>query len=246
MAPPKMDSEKKEEEGRKRWGSIGNFFKPTKKKVFNLNNAVELTDEIQIQSPDPEASIVGQRVDLAPISEEGEELVCVEGCRKFCGGYSPEVKDIYQQFPFQLLTAMETIVFANNSFHHVDCMKSNYVLQNHTAGDCVNAVCSTLSTNSDMKSIISRSSQPFEQLATYNNRYLNHQQLANKCMSYHQEMRKSRLNIMNMHHKLNRLGRTLDIHQRFMLNISQNRGCMNLLWSFCEIKEAYSIPLAKF
>ena len=86
----------------------------------------------------------------------------------------------------------------------------------------VNAVCSTLSTNSDMKSIISCSSQPFEQLATYNNRYLNHQQLVNKCMSYHQEMCKSRVNIMNMHCKLNRLGTTLDMHQRFLLSISQN------------------------
>ena len=54
------------------------------------------------------------------------------------------------------------------------------------------------------------------------NKNLNHAQLTSKCSNYFQELRKSRLEIMNLQGKVNRIGETLSMHQRFLVSISQN------------------------
>ena len=52
-----------------------------------------------------------------------------------------------------------------------------------------------------MKSIISRSSLSFKDLTTCHNQYLNHHQLTEKSNNYFQNMRTSRLHVMNMQGK---------------------------------------------
>ena len=142
---------------------------------------------------------------------------------KYCVGWQPQGTDLFEQFPFQLLPTMKSVVFSNSSFHHVECMQNNYMLKDVAVEDNqVNVVCLRLQEDSNVKSIMKRSTEPFKQLATYNNRFLNHRQLSNKCTSYRKELQKSQLDTMNMHRKLNRLGSTLDMHQRFLLCISQN------------------------
>ena len=74
----------------------------------------------------------------------------------------------------------------------------------------------------EFKCEISRSALPVEEMATHNNCFLNYKQLSMKCNTHHQEMRKSRLEILSLQCKLNKLGKTLDMHQRFLLNISNN------------------------
>ena len=86
----------------------------------------------------------------------------------------------------------------------------------------VNIICSNIAENSTMKSILHRSSQGFDELKTFNNKYLTHQQLSRKCNSYHAELNKSKLQIFHMQRKLNKLGSTLDMHQRFLLSVSQH------------------------
>ena len=59
-------------------------------------------------------------------------------------------------------------------------------------------------------------------MATHNNHSLNYKQLSIKCNTHHQEMRKSRREILSLQGKLNKLGKTLYMHQKFLLNISNN------------------------
>ena len=99
------------------------------------------------------------------------------------------------QFPFQLMPSMENILFENNAFHHLDCKKSHYLLKDET--NYVNIICSNIAEHSTMKSILNRSSQGFDELKTFNNKYLTHQQLS-RCNSYHVELNKSKLQIFHM------------------------------------------------
>ena len=204
---------------------------------------VEVRKEIDIQTDDAlihdevsqgaSVSIRSENGDISIadtiISDNDDDVLVIkasDNVNKYCLGWQPPgISDLFEQFPFQLLPAMKTVVFSNNSFHHVECMQNNYMLQNVAVDDelnQVNVVCLSLNANSNVKSIMNRSTEPFNQLATYNNRFLNHRQLSNKCTSYRKELQKSQLDNMNMHRKLNRLGSTLDMHQRFLLCISQN------------------------
>ena len=110
-----------------------------------------------------------------------------------------------EQFPFQLLPTLDYFVFEYESFHHIDCKKGNYLLQK-TSEDQTNIMCSKLEENSTFKTIIDRSLLPFEDLRDYNNRYLNYKQLSSKSTFYHQELRRSRLDVMDLRGKVNRLG----------------------------------------
>ena len=123
---------------------------------------------------------------------------------KYCQGFKPFMKNIFEQFPFQLIPSLGDVVFEHESFHHIKCKNVNYVLP-RSQTHC-NIVCANLADNPTMKSIISRSSLSFKDLTTYHNQYLNHHQLTEKSNNYFQKMRTSRLHIMNMQGKINRLG----------------------------------------
>ena len=101
----------------------------------------------------------------------------------------------------------------------MDCKNLNYVLPNYQAS--VNSSCYALKDNKKFQAIVDRSVLPFRELQSYNNRFLNHIQLSSKSNNYRLELRKSRLEIMNLHGKINRLGETLDMHQRFLVCISE-------------------------
>ena len=236
--PERKKREQKQNEkvaGKKRkgpiTGPINNFFKPTKKATLPDNSArLKDVDPLMVDSADTDTTLELDLISPGPIRVDSvedtavEEVICVSATRNFCKGYSPN-DEVYELFPFQLLPTMKTKVFKNNSFHHVDCMKHNYVLQNQSTGDSgdeTNTMCARLSDESNLKTIVERSVKPFQELATFNNRFLNHRQLSNKCVSYRQDLRNLRLDNMNMVRKINRLGRTLDMHQRFMLSISQH------------------------
>ena len=141
----------------------------------------------------------------------------------YCKGYKPiEINNIYEYFPFQILkNSTLDIVFNHDTFHHADCKRNNYVLQEIDA-ETSNKKCSELEFDSNMRSIINRSIQPVEKLMTTNTVFLNYHQLAHKCSIYYERLRKSYTDNFNKSKKLDRLGITLDMHQRFLINIANH------------------------
>ena len=83
-------------------------------------------------------------------------------------------------------------------------------------------MCSQLEYSKAFKSMVNKMDLTNEELKCMNNRFLNYHQLSNKCTLYYSEIRKSRLDNFTLIRKLNKLGCSLDMHQRFLISISDN------------------------
>ena len=202
--------------------TMDKFFTP-KKKCVNENDDIQV-----VKDSDRGKSVLAESAITVNEDNQDSELALTatsttipeDDSLKYCQGLKPFMKNIFEQFPFQLIPSLDDVVFEHESFHHTKCKNVNYVLPRSQTRS--NIVCANLADNPITKSIISRSSLSFKDLTTYHNQYLNHQQLTEKSNNYFQNMQTSRLHIMNMQGKINRLGETLDMHQRFLLNIAQH------------------------
>ena len=160
---------------------------------------------------------------VADVSQAVDGDVEIIGEKRYCEGYVPPSisGNVYELFPFQLLPSLEFVVFASESFHHAECKKINFVLSSDVSGNS-NILCRELGQNKQFSAIVDRSTSSFQDLQTYNNKFLNFQQLSSKSTFYYNEFRRSRLDIMKLNGKICRLGKSLDMHDRFLTCVSQN------------------------
>ena len=165
-------------------------------------------------SPD---RVVLDEEDLTVISDEDES-----NDRGYCAGITPTVMqdDVFNLFPFQLLPDLKVVVFSDHAIHHIECKKRNYVLPE--GSDVTNSLCSELLNLAPVQNIIQRSTLKFDDMKDYNNKYFNHKQLSDKSNHYYSELNRSRLEVMRLRSRINKVGETVSMHQRFLLQIANN------------------------
>ena len=49
-----------------------------------------------------------------------------------CEGYVPDITELFQNFPFQLLPSLPHVALCGTSFHHQNCMNGQFPLQTTT------------------------------------------------------------------------------------------------------------------
>ena len=161
--------------------------------------------------------VLSYEEDLTVISDEDES-----NDRGYCAGITPTVMqdDVFNLFPFQLLPDLKVVVFSDHAIHHIECKKRNYVLPE--GSDVTNSLCSELLNLAPVQNIIQRSTLKFDDMKDYNNKYFNHKQLSDKSNHYHSELNRSRLEVMRLRSRINKVGETVSMHQRFLLQIANN------------------------
>ena len=139
----------------------------------------------------------------------------------FCSGYVPASSaNIYQNFPFQMLETC-SFVFSNGKFHALECANSNFLLR-MDSDESMNWECIMLKDDHTMNRILERAEMD-DPTSTINDVYLTFQQLKSKIT--HVNKQKSRLTIekYKAQKKLDKLGKTVTLYQRFVVLISENQ-----------------------
>ena len=137
-----------------------------------------------------------------------------------CAGFTPNLNgDIYHHFPFQLLCELP-IVFECNVLHHKDCFNNKYSL--FEINTLTNKCCSDLLYNTSMKLVVQRANTNYNEIMNLNNKYLTYHQLQQKCDQLQKAKRDMELKKYNLSCKNSKLAGTLDMHQRILINISEN------------------------
>ena len=141
----------------------------------------------------------------------------------YCTGIVPAVMndDIFRLFPFQLLPELETVVFSGNAIHHIECKKQNYLLPEGSEV-ATNTLCSELLNLKTIQAIFERSTLNSDELKNYNNKFLNHKQLSDKASNYRTELNQSKRDVIRLRNRVNKIGETVSLHQRFLLHVANN------------------------
>ena len=100
------------------------------------------------------------------------------------------------------------------------CLKNEYMLQqgNVTSNKC----CTNLGYCTALKSIISRANKNYSEVQTLNNKYLTFHQLEKKSSVCQIAKREEQLEVLNVTIRNSKLTGTLNMHQRSLVNISNN------------------------
>ena len=85
----------------------------------------------------------------------------------------------------------------------------------------VNSVCQELCNLQSFKNIVERSVKHFSELETHN-KYLSFSQLSDKSNHYQAELNKSKLEIIKLRSRINKIGETVSMHQRFIMHIANS------------------------
>ena len=80
-----------------------------------------------------------------------------------CLGYNPNLENLFNNFPFQLLPALPNIIICGSSFHHKSCVDGCFKLQ-HNSSESINKCCSSLLSDNKFNAIINRASQSIQQI----------------------------------------------------------------------------------
>ena len=132
----------------------------------------------------------------------------------YCKGYVPaNIQKLFLNFPFQLLEDT-SFIHANGVFHCNECAVGNFVCQKFTD---INDCCEILAYDSTVKKIVT-----LEQSPQINNLYLTFSHLENKIDKLEKQRRLLTIEKYKLNNKAARLGKTLSLHKRFLLEISRN------------------------
>ena len=229
----------KENDKRKRKGQVSimnmNFFK---KKKQNMNE-VEVEEVVDDSIGNQEVEIVAD-TDIVDGVEVGVEEsdgdyndTTVDGANggigdgdgdgiEYCEGVdlTNQIGNVYSNFPFQLLETC-TFVFSNGKFHSEECSFKHYV---YDGTGPVNWTCGHLVNASNMKKIIKRSQEEIvgSEAPRHNFIYLTYRQLSSKIEALIKDKSLQRLERYKVNNKLERLNKTLSLHQRLLVQISEN------------------------
>ena len=80
-----------------------------------------------------------------------------------CEGYVPDITELFQNFPFQLLPSLPHVVLCGTSFHHQNCMNGQFQIQT-TTNSGVNDMCMSLEKDEKLSKVLSRADLPLQYL----------------------------------------------------------------------------------
>ena len=141
-----------------------------------------------------------------------------------CSSYTVKLCcNIYLNFPFQLMQEIPHVTFENGVFHDNDCLDNNYMIFSAFSGEQSNGCCTNLEWNNSFKKVIDRNNSDIEDpsMGRMNNKTLTHSRLVKKVECTQSEKRELRLRLLNATVRNSRLCGTLALHQRFLVNISE-------------------------
>ena len=143
-----------------------------------------------------------------------------------CDGFRFMVQqpdDIYSTFPFTLIPE-KNFVFENGCLHHEDCLKKKYMVYNPSdANKKVNKVCSDLEYSPALKKILTNMNDALLYKQTIINKYLSHQQVEQRLAHHKDQEAKYRLKMHTQSKTIARLNKTMDLHQRLLHSIKDNK-----------------------
>ena len=140
-----------------------------------------------------------------------------------CGGYKlQDVCDPIRQFPLHCLEGTG-IVYENGKFHSKNCHENGYQIFDHMdCGTLVNDCCKRLRENKLFQTLIERSLEPDKAKSHSSNKYLSYNQLTQRAENLSKKIAEEKLKVLVLQKKGCQLNKTLDIHQRIMLQIQSN------------------------
>ena len=143
---------------------------------------------------------------------------------KKCEGFQPFVKAVYTEIPCHLLHNINVVV-ENHNLHHTTCAQNNYVLCDENSFHEVNKVCNDLKYSPGLKKLLDCSKKGYTdpRIKTMNHQYLSHKQLSEKAILLQEQKRELRLQLMNSKFKNSKLCDTVSLHNRFLVEIADNK-----------------------
>lgn len=70
--------------------------------------------------------------------------------------------------------------------------------------------------------MVDRSEMKFDQMKSLKNKYFNHKQLSDKSNRYHADLNRSKLEIVRLRSRINKIGESVILHQRLLVEIANN------------------------
>ena len=137
---------------------------------------------------------------------------------------SPSCSDIFHSFPFQLLSEMN-VVFENGNFHHTSCADSGYQIleKSNEIHTPVNKICFDLKFSPGFQKIASNMIDTDYHNSTAHDDQLSFLQLKLRLNKARENAKQYRLSNLNLTRKLNRLNKTLLLHQRLLVLLKEGK-----------------------
>ena len=136
-----------------------------------------------------------------------------------CAGYRPIITQLYHNFPFQLLAEKNYLVFEAGVFHSKECYDLEYTLRQSDHNS--NNSCTALKDDKFIK-LYTGQSNGYSDKSKLNDKYLTYIQLTQRMQNIRATASKARLSMLNKNRSLQRLNKTVALHQRFILLIKDN------------------------
>ena len=227
-----IQKDKVDERCKKRTHGTINYFFGKSSKISKTNNATTNLVTMEVPSENPcvpsqtqeDSTIIApscSNTEVVPISIDDD----TPSVQNYCKGYVPDASNVFHNFPFQLLEDAN-FVHVNNSFHDKKCAAENYKI--NSCGN-INDGCKRLVGDLSLQKIIERSKleEPEPQM---NNIYLTFTftftftftQLKSKIEKLQQQKSLLMIEKYRSNEKANKLGKTLSLYKRFVLEILQN------------------------
>ena len=191
----------------------------------------KLSDNVpDVGAGDNAADVVGAGDNVPDVVGAGDNapdvLSIAEGIRSGkCAGYVVSLvnrDDIYSKFPFTLLPRL-SIVFENGRFHVSQCAIKDYELYEATAETVdVNKKCFMLKFSPPFIKVLGNMANDSYHKSATHHVNLSHQQMVQRAISYKTLYEEQRMSTFNFAKKYNRVNKSLELHQRFLLLIKEN------------------------
>ena len=141
---------------------------------------------------------------------------------KKCKGYMLTIQGtIFENFQFQQLKH-DFFVMENGTLPDKKCYENNYQILDEEPQTCdVNICCSNFA-SSKIVNIVRSGNNAKKHLSTTKNEFLTYQQLCRRIQHLQDVLNSEKLKSLNRCRKIERLNKSLELHQRFMMVIKDN------------------------
>ena len=146
--------------------------------------------------------------------------VSVQEDASFCSGFKPQlIGSVYDCFPFHLLGNSD-VIFSNDSFHAKTCQSNNFFLLEK--GSTCNSCCEAIAGDPRWVKLVADANDPERYLSTAKDENMSLHQLKQRLNNQRTRLNNMKLKSLNLTRTLDRVNKSLELHQRFVSIIKEN------------------------
>ena len=136
----------------------------------------------------------------------------------------PPGSNIFHCFPFQLLQK-KNLVFENGNFHHTACAARGYQIVDISleSSTPMNKICYNLMYSSNVEKIVQNMLDTDFYKTTTQDENLSHMQMKQRLDKVRNDAKQIQLQNFNLIRKVERLNKTLDLHQRLLVLLKEGK-----------------------